>query len=462
MNAILLIDDEPEVLKGESTFLRLHGFDHVRATASGRQARSILETEEIALVLLDLTLKDESGIDLLRFLRDTYPATVVVVVTGTTELSTAVECMRLGAYDYLLKGSDNNRMIATIRNALEHRRTLQENRLLREAFTRTTPAQREAFQDFISVSPVIQRLLVYAETVAPLPDPILIHGETGVGKELVARGIHRASGRTGAFVPLNLGGLDDLAFSDTLFGHRRGAYTGADTPRDGLVRSAAEGTLFLDEIGEMPIDSQTRLLRLLDDGEFRQLGSDTVERCKARLICATNRDLPEAVQAGTFRKDLYFRIATHQVRIPSLRERPEDISPIISHIMQREADRLGYPAVVPPDSTVHALRLLPLEGNVRELRQLVLKTILQGSWSWTHSTDREQERQGTEGNSLQPVPDLQRVVYFGKTLPTPYTVVSELLKEADRRYPHNRSEAAAAIGLSPQAFANRWKRLTEG
>lgn len=456
MSTILLVDDEPAVLSAQRSLLQLNGYSDIRDATSLQTARRILEEEQVDLMLLDLTLTEGSGQELLAEVRESHPSTAVVVVTGAADVATAVECMRLGAYDFLIKGSDTSRIPSTVRNALERQRTMQENQLLRDAVTRAAPRTPEAFEAFISRDAQVQRVLVYLEALSSLPDPILITGETGVGKELIARGIHRASGRSGAFVPVNMAGVDDHVFSDTLFGHTRGAFTGADSPRDGLVTAAADGTLFLDEIGDMPLESQARILRMLDSGEFLRLGSDRPEYSRARLVFATNRDLAESVSQGRFRRDLYYRIATHHARIPPLRERPDDIRPIVARLMREESERTGFDPIPVNEGLVRRLRSMELAGNVRELQQIVLRALAGHHWSIEGDEDYYDATplptQGRDEASSGPVT-------FGETLPTPDELIEMLLTEADKRHPENRSAAAAAIGLSPQAFANRWRRF---
>jgi DNA-binding NtrC family response regulator len=472
VSVILLVDDEPDVILGQKSLLQLSGYSDLREAHSVEEARAVLGREEIDLILLDLTLQEGSGQELLAEVTASHPSTVVVVVTGAADVGTAVDCMQLGAHNFLIKGSDSSRLPAAVRSALQHQRTLHENRLLREAVTRHEPEAPESFEGFITRDPRVLRVLVYLEALASLPDPILITGETGVGKELIAHGVHRASGRSGAFVPVNMAGVDDLVFTDTLFGHKRGSFTGAERPRDGLVTMAAEGTLFLDEIGDMPHESQARLLRLLDSGEFLRLGSDRPEYSRARLVFATNRDLASAVSAGQFRRDLYYRISTHHVHIPPLRERPEDIGAILSHLMAEHSERTGFDAVPVSEAVTRKLQGLPLEGNVRELEQMVLRSIVGQRWSFEVDGDllslvplTDEERHAT-----RPVPDPPAsqaaeaadesagTVRFGETLPSPDDLLRLLLEEADRRHPESRTAAAAEIGLSPQAFANRWKR----
>ena len=444
---ILIVDDQPAILEAENQLLRLEGFRNIVTAESAEEARSAFTEDTIALVLLDLTLKGETGQSLLEWLRREHPDTEVIVVTASSDVSMAVECMRSGARDYLVKGVDSERLVPATSNALKHRASRLENQLLRRALLNDAPEHSESFGEFVSASSVVRRIFVYLEAIAGTGDPVLVTGETGVGKEIVAKAVHRASGRSGKFVVVNLGGLDDHTFSDTLFGHRRGAFTGAGEMRTGLVRQAAGGTLFLDEFGEISTQSQVKLLRLIDTGDFRPLGSDRPEVSSARLVLATNRDLKTEVAAGRFRQDLLYRITQHWVEIPPLRERPEDLEPLALHFLDSEAQRLGVEQLSLGADVLAWLRALPLPGNARELRQLITKSLVHGSWQVPTTTASVRTRAGA--------------VLFDHTLPGPEEAVEALLREADRRNPGNRAAAAAAIGLSPQAFANRWRRMEE-
>lgn len=466
MDTVLLVDDEPQILKSQRELLALHGFSRIMEAETAAEARARFESSDVALVLLDLTLKQESGLALLEWIRESSPDTAVIVVTAASDISMAVRCMRAGAYDFLVKGNDAGRLPAAVGNALSHRQSRMENSRLRTALVRSTPAHPEVFDDFVSESPAIRHIFVYLEAVAGTPDPMLITGETGVGKELVARAIHTASGRDGPFVAVNLGGLDDHTIFDTLFGHVKGAFTGADAAREGLVRRAAAGTLFLDEFAEISTEAQVKLLRLLDSGEFMALGGDRTLTSTARMIFATNRDLKSDMGSGRLRQDLFFRISNHWVTIPPLRDRPEDIEPLLRHLMKRHARRLAREAAPVSEDTIEALRSLPLPGNVRELEQYVINALVHGTWGLDPRGRRE--ILGARGTGRGSEPGLETesgnggaAVVFGTELPTPADAIAALLREADRRYPNNRAKAAAAVGLSPQAFANRWKRISE-
>lgn len=470
MDTILLVDDEQAVLDGQSNLLKLNGYSNLRTARTTGEARKRFAEEPIALVILDLTLGESSGLELLDWIGSTSPDTVVLIVTGATDIKLAVRCMQAGAYDFLVKSSDTARLPSAVRNAIHHRSVVKENSRLREAFVGSGPRNPAVFAGFVTQCEQMHRIFLYLEAVAPLPDPLLITGETGVGKEVIARAVHNASGVEGPFVALNLGGLDDHVVADTLFGHERGAFTGADKARKGLVRVATGGTLFLDEFAELSAESQTKLLRLLDSGEFMSLGSDRTERAQTRIVLATNRDLEAEIETGRFRRDLYFRVAAHRVHIPPLRERPEDIPAIVRHLVKSHSERLGRPGVEPDETTLQKIAERPLTGNVRELEQLALNALIAGNWNFV-AEDSSQfgalrfvnpvlGSQGTRNSSSpsggeRTAPD----VIFGRELPTPSELVDALLREADRRYPGNRSAAAAAVRLSAQAFSNRWRRL---
>ena len=458
MDTILLVDDDEKVLVGQKDLLNLHGFRRIMLSQTATEARETIGQTDVALAIVDLTLREESGIELLRWIRAHSTDTVVLVMTGASEVSLAVECMRSGAYDFLVKGSDAGRLPAAVSNALAHRRAELENVHLRSALTQAGPENPEVFHEFVTVNPGVRKLFVYAEAVARTPDPILITGETGVGKELVARAIHAASGLRGEFVALNLGGLDDETVADTLFGHEKGAFTSAAGARGGLIRKANGGTLFLDEFAEISLETQVKLLRLIDAGEFLPLGSDVIHQSKARLVLATNRDLKQEVDQGIFRRDLFYRITGHWVTIPPLRDRPDDIPLILEHLMNLLSRRLGRSPLPLPEHLIAQVQQMNLPGNVRELEQLVINALIHGEWHVADDAPQENDSPGQPANS----PEENQAIVFGPRLPTPPQAIEALLQEAERRYPNNRTRAAASVGLSPQAYANRLKRIADG
>ena len=283
---VLLVDDDTQVLHSASIVLRSSGLVHVLTVDDSRSVMPLLAERDIGALLLDLTMPHLSGHALLEQVTEDHPDIPVIVMTATNDLQTAVQSMQDGAVDYLVKPVEENRLVSAVKRALEIRMLRAEVLSLKERLLTDTPHQREAFAEIITQSKEMFAIFRYIEAVSPSPQPVLITGETGMGKELVARALHRLSARPGELVTVNVAGLDDTLFSDTLFGHTRGAFTGADQARDGLMTSTAEGTLFLDEIGDLSVSSQVKLLRLLQDGTFYPVGADRPRQSRARVVCA--------------------------------------------------------------------------------------------------------------------------------------------------------------------------------
>ena len=258
---VLLVDDDPQVLHSAGLVLRTSGVAHILTVEDSRAVMPLLAEQEVGVLVLDLTMPYLSGHALLEQVAGEYPDIPIILMTATNDLETAVRCMQTGASDYLVKPVEESRLVASVKRALENRTLRAEVLSLKERLLTDTPHQREAFAEIITQSQAMFAIFRYLEAIAPSPQPVLITGETGTGKELVARALHRLSTRPGDLVAVNVAGLDDTMFSDTLFGHMRGAFTSAERPRDGLVTSTAEGTLFLDEIGDLSMASQVKLLR---------------------------------------------------------------------------------------------------------------------------------------------------------------------------------------------------------
>jgi len=289
---ILLVDDEPAWLKSLSLTLRsVAGFNHLFTCQDSREVMPLLDRNDIGVVILDLTMPFLSGEELLARIGECHPEIITIVVSGLNQLETAVRCMKLGAFDYCIKTDEEDRIVGGIVRAvrmLEMQRDYQE---MSNRFVSGTLRNPEVFADIVTGDRAMLAVFSYVEAVAGSPQPLLITGESGVGKEHIARAAHRLNGCQGRLVTVNVAGLDDAVFADTLFGHTRGAFTGAEQVRHGMVEEAAGGTLFLDEIGDLGIASQVKLLRLLQEGEYYPLGSDLPKRLKARVIVATHQDL---------------------------------------------------------------------------------------------------------------------------------------------------------------------------
>ena len=369
MATILIVDDEEVVLNGVRRTLRANGFDEVLMCADARDVEPLLEGEPIALILLDLMMPHIGGRELLERIASSHPEIPVIVVTAEQDVRIAVDCMKVGAYDYLLKPVGADELMATVRRALEHRELRDENARLRSKLLEQDLEQPRAFAGLITADASMIRVFAYLEVIARGSHPALITGETGTGKELIARALHELSGRRGPFVAVNVAGLDDTMFSDTLFGHRPGAFTGASGTRRGMIEQAGRGTLFLDEIGDLSEASQVKLLRVLQEREYYTLGDDAPKRLEARVIAATHQEL------SRLRRDLYFRLRSYHVRIPPLRERLGDLPLLVNHIVREAAQDLGKQPPVVPERLYRALGRYDFPGNIRELRAMVFDAV---------------------------------------------------------------------------------------
>ena len=373
---VLLVDDEPAWLHSLAlTLERSAGITNLQTCADSRQVMDLLARTSIGLVLLDLTMPHLSGEQLLAQIAERHPETTVIVISGLNQVETAVQCIKLGAYDYFVKTVEEDRLIGGILRAIRMRELEQDNREITDRFLSGTLQHPDAFSSILTADRGMQTIFAYVEAVAKSPQPLLITGESGVGKELLARAAHTLSGCKGPLVAVNVAGLDDTVFADTLFGHLRGAFTGADQPRKGMIEEAADGTLFLDEIGDLSIASQVKLLRLLQEGEYFPLGSDRPKRLKARIIVATHCDLVEREAQGRFRRDLYYRLRTHRIHVPPLRDRKGDIPLLLDYFLAAAADDLDKKKPTPPRELAQLLATYPFPGNIRELRSMVYDAV---------------------------------------------------------------------------------------
>jgi two-component system, NtrC family, response regulator HydG len=372
---ILLVDDEQVILDVIKLTLSCEGFQNVRTLSDSRQVLPFLESNKVSVIVLDVMMPQITGVQLLPTIAANHPEVSVIILTGSDDLGNAINCLKAGAFDYMLKPVEPNQLIAAINKALQVSGLMDEVSTLKKYLLSDHLEHKEAFNKIITRSKKMRAVFQYTEAVSKSAHPILINGETGVGKELMACAIHKLSEVKGNFVRVNVAALDDQMFSDTMFGHKRGAYSGADRDREGLITKAAGGTLFLDEIGDLSPASQIKLLRLLQEQEFYPLGSDTLKTVEARIIVATNQNLQNLCEAGKFRKDLYYRLCTHQITIPPLRERIEDIPLLLEHFSQEAADSLGKKPPRPSSELMETLPKIKFPGNVREFKALVTDAV---------------------------------------------------------------------------------------
>ncbi|MEW6266870.1 MAG: sigma-54 dependent transcriptional regulator [Thermodesulfobacteriota bacterium] len=459
---ILLVDDEEHVLISFDTELRNAGYSNILSLNDSREVMGLLAGGRFAAVLLDLWMPHVSGLDLLARITADHPEIPVIVVTGLDQVETAVTCMKNRAFDYLVKPVESGLLTATVEKAIAYRELGREVESLRHGLFASRLERPEVFKAILTHSDEMFALFRYVEAIAPGSQPVLVTGETGVGKELLARAIHATSGRKGPFVPVDVAGLDDTVFADTLFGHRRGAFTGADQTRDGLIMSAAGGTLFLDEIGDLSPVSQVKLLRLAQEREYTPLGEDYPRRTDARLVVATNQPLPALIEGGRFRKDLYYRLNTHHVHVPPLRCRLDDLPLLVDHFLESAARDLGKKKPTPPPELFTLLAGYGFPGNVRELRALVYDAVSRHS-ARVLSLDRFREyiRPNQDGRapevSLCDEPLRSLFASCGR-LPTLNLAADLLVAEAMKRVEGNITQAAGMLGITRQALSKRLKR----
>ncbi len=369
---ILVVDDELSMREFLSILLEREGYGTEKAE-DAEQALMLLETGVYDLVISDVNMPGLSGLELLERIKLVTPDTAVLLITAYTTAEQAVEAMKLGAYDYIPKPFKVEEIKVLVRNALEKRRLVNENLLLRRQME-----ERFGFGGIIGKSARMREVYTLIEKVANSTATVLILGESGTGKELAAKAIHyNGPRREKRFVAVNCGAIPETLMESELFGHHKGAFTGAVADRPGLFEQAEGGTLFLDEIGEIPLQLQAKLLRVLQEREFRRIGESIDRKADVRIIAASNRDLEEQVKEGSFREDLYYRLDVVQVKMPALRERPEDIPLLIEHFYRKFAGDTEGSQMVTGDA-IKLLMGYPFPGNVRELENIVERCLVIG------------------------------------------------------------------------------------
>jgi two-component system NtrC family response regulator len=368
---ILVVDDDESLRRVMQVQLEDLGYD-VATAADGDSALGSLQLSTRELVISDLKMPGMSGIDLLRKVRAGYPETIVVVVTAFGTVETAVEAMKLGAYDYITKPVHPDALELCVGKALQHLRLLEEVRTLR-----STLDQKYGFENILGRSDALLYVLDQTARAAQTDATVLIHGETGTGKELLAKAIHFNSARKDRpFVTINCGAIPRELLESELFGHVKGAFTGAVADKKGKIETADRGTVFLDEIGEMPLELQVKLLRLIQQGELDKVGATGTINVNVRIVAATHRDLKAMIEDGTFREDLYYRLSVIPLDLPPLRERAEDIPELALHFFQKMKQRHGRPDLTLPPSLLPYFSRYRWPGNVRELENVIERIVV--------------------------------------------------------------------------------------
>ena len=397
MSTILVIDDEQSMLEVLSEMLSREGYD-VTTTSSSEEAVELAQRRRIDLVISDLKMEPVDGIELLRRLKRVDPEIVVIVMTAYASYETAVEAMREGALEYVMKPFKRDEILLKVKLGLQQRAILDENRMLKREI-----ADRYQFDNIIGSSKAMEAVYRLIEKVAPTDSTVLITGESGTGKELVARALHyNSKRRERPFCAVNCGALPESLLESELFGHVRGAFTGAHADKDGLFEAANKGTILLDEIGTMTPAMQMKLLRVLQEREIKRVGSTEVKHIDVRVLAATNENLAEWVSQGRFREDLFYRLSVIPVDIPPLRERREDVPLLVHHFIELRRERLGETVTI-SDETMFILESHEWPGNVRELENVIERatTLCENS----HITPADLPERLLEGHDLKLVHD---------------------------------------------------------
>jgi two-component system NtrC family response regulator len=370
--SILVVDDEPGMRSFLQRALAKH-YTMVEVAQTTEEAEALRQRCHFDLLLVDIRLPDRSGVEWLQELRGQGVPTDVIFMTAYADLETAIDALRAGAADFIMKPFRMEQMLAAVKHCLGKEQLRRENFVLKRQVE-----QVYSVEGLVGDCGSLKEICKLVKRIAPTPSTILIEGESGTGKELAARAVHRLSGRAGAFVPVNCAAISEELFESELFGHTKGAFTGASQAREGLFSYAHGGTLFLDEIGEMPASIQTKLLRVLEQRTIRPVGTNREVPVDVRIVAATNRELQVEVAEGRFREDLFYRLNVVAFRMPALRERAEDIPGLSQHFLASMSAELGVPAVELGPGDLERLKAYAWPGNVRELKNLMERAVLLG------------------------------------------------------------------------------------
>jgi len=444
---ILVVDDDESLRRVLQVQLEQQGYA-VTSAASAQQALSALQLRSYDLVVADLKMPGFSGIELLRQMRSQYPETIVIILTAFGTVETAVQAMKAGAYDYLTKPVDPEEMSLVVGRALEHLRLVREVRILRSSLDR-----KYGFENILGHSEELLQVLETAARAAHTNSTVLIRGETGTGKELLARAIHLNSPRKDrSLITINCAAIPKELLESELFGHKKGAFTGAVADRKGKVELADGGTLFLDEIGEMPLELQAKLLRLIQDGEIEKLGSEVRNQVDVRIIAATHRDLQAMIEDGTFREDLYYRLVVIPLALPPLRERAEDIPDPVQTFFRKSQQKHGRPELVMPPPLLPYFARYRWPGNVRELENVIERIVVLARGPEITIEDLpkflRQERGGMEALEIDLPPQ-------GISLEA---IEKELILKALEKCGWNQTHAARYLDISRKTLIYRMER----
>lgn len=455
MNTILIVDDEPNYLVVLSELLKDEGFE-VMTAQSGEKGVKVVGETDLDLVITDMRMPGMDGLELLKAVKRFNGNLPVIMITAFGEVEKAVVAMKAGAYNYLVKPFNNEELLLNIRKAIEHYSLLRENLRLRDE-----ARIRYGFASIVGKNARMQEIYQLIEKVAPTPASVLITGESGTGKELVARAIHINSRREKAsFISVNCAALPETLLESELFGHERGAFTGAVSLRKGRFELADSGTLFLDEIGDIPLPLQAKLLRVLQERSFERVGGTRLINVDVRIITATNRELKGEVDEGRFREDLYYRLNVLHIHLPPLRERTDDIPMLTDHFINKFAKMLNKPNLRISGEALRFLVGLPWEGNVRELENTIERAAILCNDETIQTEDVHPGiSDSNEAAIWSPNEDFEKIIPANLPLPEVLNAVEEkMVKRALKDANYVQTRAAESLGITKSLLQYKMKK----
>lgn len=445
---ILVVDDDESLRRVTQMQLEEIGYE-VKAAPGGEEALALLDEWDAALVLTDLRMPGLSGMELLKRIRNEHPETAVVLMTAFGTISSAVEAIKAGAYDYITKPVDFEELALLVSRALERQELLDEVRTLRSALD-----EKYGFQSIIGRSPALLRVLNLASRAAQTDSTVLIRGETGTGKELLAHAIHQNSRRRDKpFVTVNCGAIPRELIESELFGHVKGSFTGALANKQGKAEAADGGTLFLDEIGDLPSEMQVKILRLIQHGEIEKVGAVRSGEVDVRIIAATNRDLLAMIEDGAFREDLYYRLAVIPLELPPLREREGDIPELVQHLFAKAREKHGRPQLRLPPALLPQFSVHRWPGNIRELSNVIERLVVLSDGNEITMDDLPEElrRERPPTEMLQLTLPPEGISLEG--------VEKELIERALKMFDWNQTRAARYLDISRRTLIYRMEKF---
>jgi two-component system NtrC family response regulator len=456
MNTVLIVDDEPNYLVVLSELLREEGFE-IFTAQHGEEALKTVKETDLDLVITDMRMPGMDGLTLLKEIKAYNPDLPVIMVTAFGEVEKAVAAMRAGALNYLTKPFNNDELVLNTKKAVEHYSVLRENiRLRDEMRTRTS------FASMIGKNKRMQEIYSLIEKVAPTTTSVLITGESGTGKELVARAVHFHSPREkGPFISLNCAGLPETLLESELFGHEKGAFTGAIALRKGRFELADTGTLFLDEVAEMPVQLQAKLLRVLQERAFERVGGSLTLNVDVRIIAATNKDLKEEVEKGHFREDLYYRLNVLHLHLPPLRERLDDIPLLVAHFVDKYARQFNRTSLRISPETVRFLSTLPWEGNIRELENTIERAAILCANGVIQPDDVQPDTvSGGDSFPFSVAFDIEQAIPANTPLPDALNAIEKkMVQNALEKANFIQTRAAEALGITKSLLQYKMKKF---